>query len=96
MAFTVIIKPRAEGDIQYYRVSEQRVIIDGIKQHLRDEPTVVSKRKKQLRPNQIAPWELRVDIYRVFYEVDKTTVHVVSVGHKVHNTLYIRGKEVDL
>lgn len=96
MAFTVVIKPKAEGDIQYYRVNEQRVIIDGIKQHLRNEPDVASKRKKQLRPNQIAPWELRVDIYRIFYEVNEAMVNVVSVGHKVHNTLYIRGKEVDL
>jgi mRNA-degrading endonuclease RelE of RelBE toxin-antitoxin system len=96
MAYAVIIKPNATGDIQYYRVNEQRIIIDAIKAHLRDKPDEMSKRKKRLRPNQIAPWELRIDIYRVFYEIEGMNVHVVSVGHKVHNKLYIRGKEVDI
>jgi mRNA-degrading endonuclease RelE of RelBE toxin-antitoxin system len=96
MAFSIIIQPNAEGDIEYYRVNEQRTIIDGIKTHLRDQPDIESRRKKILRPNQIAPWELRIDMYRVFYKIEGTTVLVVAVGHKVHNTLYIRGKEVDL
>lgn len=96
MAFNVIIKPSAEGDIQYYRANEQRVIIEGIKTHLREQPSIEGRRKKPLRPNQIAPWELRIDIYRVFYELDDTTVFILAVGHKVHNKLYIRGKEVDL
>ncbi|MFP4438790.1 MAG: type II toxin-antitoxin system RelE family toxin [Chloroflexaceae bacterium] len=96
MAFIVIIKPDAEDDIQYYRVNEQRIIIDGIKTHLTAEPDTATKRKKKLRPNPIAPWELRVDIYRVFYAIHGTTVYVVAIGHKVHNRLYIRGKEVDL
>lgn len=93
MAFTIIIKPNAEEDIQYYRVNEQRVIIDGIKAHLRDQPNVASRKKKVLRPNTIAPWELRIDVYRIFYEITDTTVFIVAVGHKVHNKLYIRGKE---
>jgi mRNA-degrading endonuclease RelE of RelBE toxin-antitoxin system len=41
---------------------------------------------------------LRVDIYRIFYEVDElaATVTIVAVGHKDHNTLYVKGKEVKL
>lgn len=96
MTFTIIIKPNAAGDIEYYRVNEQRTIISGIKTHLPVEPEIEGKRKKKLRPNAIAPWELRIDIYRIFYKFQGTTVFVVAVGHKVHNKLYIRGKEVDL
>lgn len=96
MAYSVIIQPNAAGDIEYYRVNEQRMIIDGIKTHLRDQPDTENRRKKTLRPNKIAPWELRVDIYRIFYKVTDTSVFVVAVGHKVHNKLYIRGTEVEL
>ena len=36
--------------------------------------------------------------FRVFYEVNEPAemVSIVSVGHKVHNVLLIRGKEVQL
>ena len=89
MTYTIIIKPSAEADIQYYRVNEQRVIISGITTHLSDQPDGANKHKKPLRPNPIAPWELRIDIYRIFYKLEATTVLIVAVGHKVHNKLYI-------
>jgi len=58
---------------------------------------VESKRRKQLRPNPIAPWELRVGNHRVFYEVKpEGLVRVLAVGHKVHNELFIRAKKVEL
>lgn len=76
--------------------NEQRTIIDGIKAHLHQGPQQEGKRKKRLRSNEIAPRELRIDIYRIFYSVEEATVFVLAVGHKVHNKLYIRGKEVNL
>jgi mRNA-degrading endonuclease RelE of RelBE toxin-antitoxin system len=48
----------------------------------------------------MSDWELRVQQYRVFYDVlieeDPQVVKIKAVGHKDHNTLYIGGKEVDL
>ena len=45
----------------------------------------------------IAPWELRVGNYRVFYELAaEACVKVVAVGYKEHNDLFIRGKAVEL
>jgi mRNA-degrading endonuclease RelE of RelBE toxin-antitoxin system len=96
MAFEVIIKPSAADDIRYYRTHEQRMIMDGITTHLTETPAEANKRRKPLRPNPVAPWELRVDIYRIFYAVEATTVTILSVGHKVHHVLYIRGKETTL
>lgn len=46
MTFTIIIKPNAAGDIDYYRVNEQRTIISGIKTHLPVQPDIEDKRKK--------------------------------------------------
>ena len=57
-----------------------------------------TENRKMLRDNPIAPWELRVGKYRIFYEVENDIVTVIniSVGMKKHNTLFIRGKEVTL
>jgi len=59
---------------------------------------VETKNRKSLRDNPIAPWELRIGKYRVFYEVNEPgqMVSIVSVGHKEHNVLLIGGKEVQI
>jgi len=46
----------------------------------------------------VAPWELRVGRFRVFYEADESSriVTILAVGHKVHNLLFVRGEEVKL
>jgi mRNA-degrading endonuclease RelE of RelBE toxin-antitoxin system len=46
----------------------------------------------------MATWELRVERYRVFYDVDEAaqTVVVTSIGHKEHNVLLVRGRQVPL
>jgi len=50
-----------------------------------------------LHPNPIAPWELRIDRYRVFYRLEADAiVKVIAVGVKEHNDLYIRGEKVEL
>jgi mRNA-degrading endonuclease RelE of RelBE toxin-antitoxin system len=49
-----------------------------------------------LRPNQRAPWELRIEDYRVFYDIEGDEVKVIAVGHKEHNDLFIRGEKVKL
>jgi len=53
--------------------------------------------RKKLRPNPLAPWELKVSKYRVFYEVSQPQiVKIVAAGYKEHNDLFIRGKKVQL
>jgi mRNA-degrading endonuclease RelE of RelBE toxin-antitoxin system len=53
-----------------------------------------------LGENELSDWELRVQKFRVFYDVvieeDRRTVKIKAVGHKEHNTLYIGGREVRL
>ncbi len=47
--------------------------------------------------NRLAAWELRAGDFRVFYEIeDDTTVKIISIGHKRHNTLYIRGETAEI
>ena len=63
-----------------------------------NQPDVETNNRRRLRDNPIARWELKVGKFRVFYEIDADAqvVTVISVGHKEHNVLYIRGKVVHL
>ncbi len=88
----------ARGDLASFSVYEQKRIVDDVKRQLTHEPTIETHNRKELRDNPVARWELRIGKYRVFYEVEPetATVLIAAVGSKVHNMLYIRGKEVKL
>jgi mRNA-degrading endonuclease RelE of RelBE toxin-antitoxin system len=97
MAFQIKLTTDAEGDLAYFKAREQRIILEGIKTHLQVEADQESKRRKKLGLNPLAPWELRIDNYRVFYEVEEIrTVWIIAIGWKEHNDLYIRGDKVSL
>jgi len=52
-----------------------------------------------MRPNPIAPWELRVSDLRVYYDIveePEKLVMVLAVGVKVRNRVLIGGKEFEL
>jgi mRNA-degrading endonuclease RelE of RelBE toxin-antitoxin system len=87
----------AEDDLGWYRANEQKLIFDAVMRFLQTDARVESRKRKQLRPNPVAPWELRLGKYRVFYEVAESgVVRVLAVGHKEHNELFIRGERVQL
>jgi len=97
MKFAFTLVPSADQDLTYYKVREQKIILEAIRRFLGVDADVESKRRKQLRPNPMAPWELRVGDYRVFYEVrPEGLVRVLAVGHKVHNELFIRGRKAEI
>jgi mRNA-degrading endonuclease RelE of RelBE toxin-antitoxin system len=97
-AYTIDIADEAEDDLRYYRAFDRQRIVNDILVQLTYEPDKETTSRKNLRPNPIAAWELKLGTYRVFYEVDTVdhVVTIVSVGHKEHNVLYIRGKVVKL
>jgi mRNA-degrading endonuclease RelE of RelBE toxin-antitoxin system len=90
MPFEIVIHDLAAQEIQELRVFEQRRIIDEIEQQLRHQPTLVTRRRKCLDPlvatfeHQQPIWQLRVDEFRVFYDVDQESqqVHVRAVRRK--------------
>jgi mRNA-degrading endonuclease RelE of RelBE toxin-antitoxin system len=97
MRFKVTLTPSADEDLAYFRAYERRIIAEAIEIFLGIDADQEGKRRKRLRPNPLAPWELRVDKYRVFYEFEgASTVKVVAIGCKEHNEIRIRGRAVDL
>jgi mRNA-degrading endonuclease RelE of RelBE toxin-antitoxin system len=97
MEYLISLTKDAKEDIAYFEASDQRVIVAGIMTYLKRDAETETRRKKQLRPNPIAPWELRLDRFRVFYSVEeRPNLKIVAVGHKEHNDLFIRGRMVRL
>jgi mRNA-degrading endonuclease RelE of RelBE toxin-antitoxin system len=96
--FQIDFTPNALEDLQLFRAYEQRQIIESIETQLPYQPTQLTRNRKQLRPNDLAEWELRIDNIRVFYDVDieLSIVKIEAIGYKEGNTLLIRGEEYDL
>ena len=65
---------------------------------LRHEPACETRNNKVLRPNRLAERELRIDCFRIFYNIDegKAVVKIEAIGHKRGDRLYVRGEEFQL
>jgi hypothetical protein len=73
-------------------------VLDQIEVQLTYQPDVETRNRKRLRPNPLAPWELRIGEICVFYDVtaDALSVRVIAVGQKEGNRLMIGGEEISL
>ena len=52
-----------------------------------------------MRPNPLAPWELRIGNLRVYYDVaepPEAVVFIRAIGIKRRNRIFIGGEEVQL
>lgn len=89
----------AEEHFAQLSARQQSIVLGALKVQLRDEPLRQTRNRKLLRPNPLAPWELRVGALRVFYEVDTEeadVVNVLAIGIKRANHLLIAGEEMRL
>ena len=94
--FEIELTQSARRDLKVLRKFEQKIVLDGIEDQLRFEPTAGTLNRKCLEPNDISDWELRVGRYRVFYSIEEHVVEVRAVGFKLGNELYIRGEKREL
>lgn len=96
--FTIQFTHEAIADWRALRKRNVQRIVDEVETPLIFEPTVVTRNRKQLRPNQLAEWELRIGEFRVFYDVAPADaiVKVLAVGRKIGSRLLIRGQEYKL
>ena len=99
MAFAIIYSPEALDHLRSLPKSSQVLVVDEVDEQLAHQPTLPTRKRKLLRPNPIAPWELRVGDIRVFYEVQEEPVLQVivkAVGIKRHNDLWIGEEKIEL
>ncbi len=97
MAYRIRFAESAEEHFGHLTAWQRSMVLDGVKTQLRYEPLRETRHRKQLRPNPLAPWELRAGALRVFYEVDTLEpdlVNVLAIGIKRGNRLIVAGKEI--
>ena len=82
--FTIEMTRTAHRHLAAFRRYDRNRILDGIKAQLTHRPNQETRNKKELRDNPISDWELRIDPFRVLYEVDEESrlVTIVGVGVK--------------
>jgi mRNA-degrading endonuclease RelE of RelBE toxin-antitoxin system len=98
MRFVLDFTDAALDDLAFFKKYEQTLILDQIEVQLSYEPLNETRNRKPLELNALGEWELRIGMYRVFYDVDaeQITVKIKAVGYKQHNRLDLRGKEYAL
>ncbi len=99
MAYHIEYSPAAEDHLRALTARQRAIVFDVVDKQLAHQPGVETRNRKPMRPNPMAPWELRVGDLRVYYDVveepDKV-VTVVAVGVKDRSRVLIGGKEIEL
>ncbi len=83
MRYEIRFAPEAIEDLKRLSARNRGTIRDAIETHLRHEPEKVSQRRiKRLRDFRRPQYRLRIDDWRVFYEVTSQTVEILAVVSK--------------
>lgn len=69
MAYRIEFVESSKAHLKSLTARQRRKVIEAIEKQLTHEPLNETRNRKPLRPNPIAPWELRVGKLRIFYDV---------------------------
>ncbi|SRR5579871_4604963 len=83
MPFEIVLAPEAVEDLRRLTANVRAIVRIALEAHLRHEPEKVRRsRIKRLRGLLRPQYRLRVDEFRVFYDVSGTTVEVLAIVPK--------------
>ena len=97
--FELEFTPDAWEHLQRLSSRDRTILLEAIDTQLRYEPSLETRNRKPMQPNSLATWELRVGLFRVFYDIEDNSVkivYIIAIGYKEHNQLFIGGKRFDL
>jgi hypothetical protein len=81
MPYVIEFAASVRAQMRALKARERVTVLRAIERRLAHEPLVETRNRKPLRPNPVAPWELRVGRLRMFHEVAPTLrVRVLAVG----------------
>jgi mRNA-degrading endonuclease RelE of RelBE toxin-antitoxin system len=92
VAYKIEFTPEADAHFKRLTARERSTLVDQLEKQLVHQPGVETRNRKPMRPNPIAPWELRVGHLRVYYEVSDDPEKLVTlraIGTKVGNKVRI-------
>jgi len=83
VSFEIVFAPEALDDLRRLPRADARTVVDEIELHLRHAPEFLSKsRIKRLREIRSPQYRLRIDDWRVFYDVSAGEVRIRGVVRK--------------
>src|SRR5262249_5232740 len=89
----IVLAPSAMRDLAALRADVRSGVRRAIEQHLRFEPTKISRsRIKRLRGLDRPQYRLRVDEVRVFYDVQEGTVEVLAIVSKEQASAWLQAQ----
>jgi mRNA-degrading endonuclease RelE of RelBE toxin-antitoxin system len=98
MAFQIRFEDEAVAHLDKFKAKERFAVLGEIEKQLVKQPDVRTRHRQQLRSNSLAKWQLSIDDFRVFYDIDdsQNEVVILAIGTKAGNRLIIGGKEYRL
>ena len=99
LLYRIEYSPDAEDHLRTLTTRQQRIVLDAVDEQLVHQPTVETRNRKPMRPNPLAPWELRIGNLRVYYDIEQEperVVIVLAVGLKLRKRVRIGGEEIEL
>lgn len=80
MKYEIILAPEAVQDLKLLDAYQKAKIKDLIEVHLRHEPTKTSKsRIKRLRGIRHPQYRLKIDDFRIFYDIEENRVEILAI-----------------
>jgi mRNA-degrading endonuclease RelE of RelBE toxin-antitoxin system len=97
--YEIEITREADQHLSTLNAGDRTRVLELLETRLAFEPRTENRNRKRLRPNPVAPWELRLGKLRVYFDVEDEPIRVVrihAVGVKDRDRLWIGGEEVRL
>jgi mRNA-degrading endonuclease RelE of RelBE toxin-antitoxin system len=98
VAYQIRFSESAEEHFAGLTAGQRSIVTDAVRAQLLHEPVRETRNRKPLRPNPLAPWEMRAGSVRIFYEVaeEEGVVNILAIGIKTRNRLFIAGEEINI
>ena len=96
MKYRIEYSPETEEHFRYLSKRQQGIVLDAVERQLQFQPDIETRNRKPMRPNPLAPWELRIGTLRVYYDFEDSPERVVfirAIGIKQRNNVRI-GREM--
>lgn len=98
MPFQIEYSPDAVEQLRQLTARQRSTVINRVEEQLAHQPLVETRNRKPMRPNPLAPWELRIGVLRVYYDVTSEPDQIVqirAIGVKEGNVVRIGGEEFE-
>ncbi len=99
MPYRIEFSPETIHHFQSLTARQRSLVLAAVEEQLSHQPAVETRNRKPMRPNPLAPWELRVEECRIDYDVvddPEPVVLVLAVGVKDRARVILGGEEIEL